>query len=251
MKKNSLKILLPLIVFAVAASSAHQTTKWGVQDIERPQPQVVTPGATDNAAPSDAIVLFDGTNLSEWKSCNDGGEAKWKLKDGYMEIVPGTGDIHTRQLFGSCQVHIEWSIIDEDLNEEGNDFGNSGVFLMERYELQILDSYEKATYPDAQAGAIYGQSPPQVNVCKKPGQWQSYDIIFHAPIFSGEKVIKTATITVFHNGVLIQDNWEIWGATYLTPPVPYVVHDAKMPLRLQEHHHAMRYRNIWIRSLDD
>jgi len=250
MKKNSRKILLPLVVLTVAASAARQVTQWGVHDAARPQPPIVTPGKTDNAPPSDAIVLFDGSDLSGWKSCNDGGEAKWKLKNGYMEIVPGTGDIHTRELFGSCQVHIEWCIID-GLKKEGQDSGNSGVFLMERYELQVLDSYDSATFPDGQAGAIYGQSPPQVNVCKQPGQWQSYDIIFHAPVFEGERVVKAATITVFQNGVLIQDNWEIWGATYLPPPVPYVAHAAKMPLRLQEHHHAMRYRNIWIRSLED
>jgi len=250
MKKVIQKSLLILVVFAIVASAAQQVTQWGVHDSSRPRPPIVTPGEIDSVPPSDAIVLFDGTDFSEWKSCNDGGEAKWKVKDGYMEVVPKTGDIHTRQLFGSCQLHIEWCT-PEIVKGNGQGCGNSGLFLMERYELQILDSYNNVTYADGQAGAIYGQNPPQVNVCKKPGQWQTYDIIFHAPVFKDDKVVKSATITVFQNGVLVQDHWEIKGATYLKPPVRYEPHADKMPLRLQDHHNPMRFRNIWIRPLED
>jgi len=250
MKKMVRSSFLSLGVFALAASAAQQVTQWGVHDNSRPKPPIVMPGETDNSPPSDAIVLFDGTDLSEWKSCKDGGEAKWKVKDGYMEVVPKTGDIHTRQLFGSCQVHIEWCT--PDIAEgNGQERGNSGLFLMERYELQMLDSYNNATYADGQAGAIYGQNPPQVNACKKPGQWQTYDIIFHAPVFEGEKVTKAATVTVFQNGVLVQDHWKIKGATFYKTSTHYEPHAEKMPLRLQDHRNSMRFRNIWVRSLDD
>jgi len=137
------------------------------------------------------------------------------------------------------------------VKENGQSRGNSGLFLMERYELQILDSYGNITYADGQAGAVYGQNPPQVNVCKKPGQWQSYDVVFHAPVFKNDKVVKPAIITVFQNGVLIQDNWEIKGITYHKKPSHYEPHADKMPLRLQDHHNPMRFRNIWVRSLED
>jgi len=245
------KSLLFLIVIAMVAFAGQEVSQWAVHDRSRPHPPIVTPGKVDSAPPSDAIVLFDGQNLSEWKSCKDESEAKWKVKDGYMEVVPKTGDIHTRQLFGSCQLHIEWCIPDPDANAKDQSHGNSGLFMMERYEIQILDSYSNVTYADGQAGAVYGQNPPQVNVCKKPGQWQSYDVVFHAPVFKDDKVVKSAIITVFQNGVLVQDHWEIKGATYLKPPVRYVPHADKMPLRLQDHHNSMKFRNIWIRPLND
>ncbi|MBN2210538.1 MAG: DUF1080 domain-containing protein [Sedimentisphaerales bacterium] len=249
MKTIILTSFLIIIVFSIIAL-AQQITQWAVHDESRPHPPVVTPGKTDNDPPADATVLFDGSNLQAWQSCKDGGDVKWKLQDDYMEVVPKTGDIQTRQGFGSCQLHIEWST-PEVVTESGQKRGNSGVFLMGKYEVQILDSYENVTYADGQAAAVYGQNPPLVNACRKPGQWQTYDIIFHAPQFADDKVIKPGTMTVFHNGVLVQDHWEIKGITYHKIPSHYEPHADKMPLILQDHGNPLRFRNIWIRPLED
>ncbi len=226
-----------------------QGSKWGVHDLSRPRPRVVRPGQTDDAPPSDAVVLFNGTDFDHWKHVSGSDQVRWKIKDNYMEVTPKTGDIETREGFGSCQLHIEWRT-PEPVHGSGQGRGNSGIFFMGRYEVQVLDSYNNDTYPDGQAGAIYGQKPPLVNACRKPGQWQSYDIIFHAPIFENEKIQKPATITVFHNNVLVQDNWQIKGTTYHSKAAGYQAHPAKLPLRLQDHHNPMRFRNIWIRPLD-
>jgi type 1 glutamine amidotransferase len=233
-----------------SSQSLPQDSQWAVHDKKRPRPTIVKPGMTDNAPPSDAIVLFDGTDLSKWTSLKDGGEAKWKVQEGYMEVVSKTGDIQTREPFGSCQLHIEWQtpIV---IKGQGQGRGNSGVFLMGKYEVQVLDSYNNETYADGQAGALYGQNPPLVNVCKKPGQWQSYDIIFHAPEFEGESVTKPATITVLQNGILVQDHWEIKGTTFHKTPAHYQPHAKKLPLRLQDHGNPMRFRNVWIRPLEN
>lgn len=180
-----------------------------------------------------------------------------------MEAVPRTGDIQTRQPFGSCQLHIEWRVPDI-VKENGQRHGNSGVFLMGKYEVQILDSYQNnmyemlvldsyqnQMYADGQAGAVYGQNPPLVNACKKPGQWQSYDVIFHAPIFENDKVVKPATVTILQNGVLVQDHWQIQGTTFHGERAYYEPHAEKMPLRLQDHGNPMHFRNIWIRPLEN
>ncbi|HKP84456.1 MAG TPA: DUF1080 domain-containing protein [Blastocatellia bacterium] len=213
------------------------------------EPTVVTPGKTAGDAPSDAIVLFDGKDLSKWRSLNDGSEAKWAVKDGYMQVLPKTGDIATKQEFGDCQLHIEWATPAE-VKGEGQGRGNSGVFLMERYEVQVLDSYENKTYYHGQAGAIYKQHAPLVNACRKPGEWQTYDIVFKAPKFDEQgKVIERARITVLQNGVLIQNNVEIYGNTYHDKPALYVAHGAKASLKLQDHGDLVRYRNIWVREL--
>jgi hypothetical protein len=204
----------------------------------------------NSGAPSDAIVLFDGTDFSAWKSQKDDSEPKWKLQDGYMEVVPKTGRIETCQTFGSCQLHIEWCT-PEIAAKPGQKRGNSGVFLMGKYEVQVLDSYENVTYADGQAGAIYGQNPPLVNACRKPGEWQAYDIIFHAPVFKGKKVVKPATITVLQNGVLVQDHWEIQGSTLHKKRSFYEKHPSKLPLVLQDHNDPVRFRNIWIRPLEN
>lgn len=242
--------LLVVVVFAMISCASQQIGQWPIHSELRPRPPIVVSGETDNAPPSDAIVLFDGKNVSEWKSCKEGGEVKWKIKDGYMEVVPETGDVQTRQAFASCQLHVEWRTPDV-VEENGQKRGNSGIFLMGKYEVQILDSYENNSYADGQAGAIYGQSPPLVNACKKPGLWQTYDIIFHAPVFDGANVIKPATITVFQNGVLVQNHWEIKGTTFHKTLASYEPHLAQMPLRLQDHGNPMRFRNIWIRPLKD
>lgn len=237
-------------VLAVVAGAAEKTYQWGVHDESRPVPAVVTPGQTDNDPPSDAIVLFNGTGLSAWKNTKDGDDAKWTVQDGYLQVAPGAGDIETRQGFGSCQLHIEWRTPDV-VSGNGQGRGNSGIFLMGKYELQVLDSYDNKTYADGQAGSIYGQKPPLVNVCRKPGQWQTYDVIFHAPVFDGDKVVKPATVTVIQNGVLVQDHWTIEGSTFHKVRSHYEPHADKLPLKLQDHGNPTRFRNIWIRPLDD
>jgi hypothetical protein len=206
------------------------------------EPRVINPGPP----PADAIVLFGGTDLSQWQH-EGGGKAAWEVKDGEA-TVNGTGDIATKQPFGDCQLHIEWATPAE-VSGEGQGRGNSGVILQGRYELQILDSYQNQTYFNGQAGAVYSQYAPLVNVSRKPGQWQSYDVIFHAPRFDENgKLLKAATITVLHNGVLVQDHVEIQGPT-AQQPARYEPHPLKQPLVLQDHGNPVRFRNIWIREL--
>ncbi|MCP4710701.1 MAG: DUF1080 domain-containing protein, partial [Planctomycetes bacterium] len=218
---------------------------WGVHDVNRPPRPVVTPGPTNSSPPSDAVVLFDGTDLSNWQSVRNANPAQWKVENGYMEAAKGTGDIQTRQSFGDCQLHIEWATPTEVVgNSQGR--GNSGVFLLNTYEVQVLDSYDNVSYPDGQAGAIYGQKPPLVNASRRPGLWQTYDIFFRGPKFSGDKLIQPATITVVHNGVLIQDHWTIEGETLFQQRARYTPHPDKLPIKLQDHGNPVRYRNIWI-----
>jgi hypothetical protein len=212
------------------------------------EPPIVTPGKAGSDPPSDATILFDGTDLSTWKSAADGSDAKWLVKDGYMQVVPKTGDIATKQEFGDCQLHIEWAT-PEQVKGQGQERGNSGVFLMERYEVQVLDSYQNKTYFHGQAGAIYNQYAPLVNASRKPGEWQTYDIIFKAPKFDEQgKVTERARITVLHNGVLIQNNVEIYGNTWHDRAALYIAH-GPASLKLQDHGNPVRYRNIWIRQL--
>jgi hypothetical protein len=210
----------------------------------RDEPKIIDAGPP----PSDAIVLFNGEDLAQWTSQKDGGAARWEIKDG-VATVNGTGTIVTRQSFGDCQLHIEWAT-PEKVKGEGQGRGNSGVYLQNRYELQVLDSYENKTYFHGQAGSIYKQHAPLVNVCREPGQWQSYDIVFHAPRFDpGGKLLKAATITVLQNGVLVQDHVEILGATGPKGAPKYEAHALKQPLALQDHGNPVKYRNIWIREL--
>ena len=186
-------------------------------------------------------------NLSGWSA--EGSAAKWKVIDGYAEVAPGAGDILTRDKFGDAQLHIEWATPAVPKGE-GQDRGNSGVFLMERYEVQVLDSYNNKTYYHGQAGSVYKQHAPLVNASRRPGEWQAYDIVFRAPRFDEQgKVIDRARVTVFHNGVLIQNNAEIYGITYNDRPSIYIAHSPLEPLRLQDHGNPTRYRNIWIRRL--
>jgi hypothetical protein len=206
------------------------------------EPQVVDPGPP----PGDAIVLFDGRDLSQWQA-EGGGQARWEVKDG-VAIVNKTGSLMTKLPFGDCQLHIEWAT-PAAVSGDGQGRGNSGVIFQGRYELQILDSYQNKTYFNGQAGALYSQYAPLVNVSRKPGEWQSYDVIFHAPRFDQEgKLLQPGTMTVLQNGVLVQDHVEIKGLTALQPP-KYVPHPPKLPLVVQDHGNPIRFRNIWIREL--
>ena len=224
---------------------------WQVHDPQRPVPLVVTPGTEDRLPPSDAVVLFDGTNLSAWKGTKQPNQpALWKVENGYIEVVPQTGDIETKEAFGSCQLHIEWAA-PATVKGDSQGRGNSGIFFMGRYEVQVLDSYNNLTYADGQAGAVYGQNPPLVNACRAPGQWQTYDIIFHAPKFEGDKLVRPADVTVLHNGLLVQDGWILTGPTAWKQRPPYEPHPDKLPVSLQDHGNPVRYRNIWIRPLPD
>jgi hypothetical protein len=242
------------LLFACAAY-AQVDTRWKIHDMDRPVPPVVTPGTsstqeTPGKAPSDAVVLFDGKDLSQWLD-KENGPAKWNVGNGYFEVAAHTGNIHTKQSFGDCQLHVEFS---EPVPPKGEsqERGNSGVFLMGLYEIQVLDSYENRTYADGQASAVYGQYPPQVNASRPPGQWQWYDIVSHAPRFdTGGKLLKPARITVFHNGVLVQDNVEPTGPTGHGERPPYKAGPDKLPLALQDHGNPVRYRNIWIRELKE
>ncbi|MGQ0703609.1 MAG: 3-keto-disaccharide hydrolase [Gemmatimonadales bacterium] len=216
-----------------------------------PAPAVVEPGpasAPPLLPPRDAVVLF-GADLAAWRNVR-GGAAPWKVGDGYFEIAPGTGGIETVRGFGDVQVHIEWSAPAPPQGRD-QDRGNSGVFLMGKYEVQILDSYGNPTYPDGSAGAVYGQYPPMVNASRAPGEWQSYDIIFRRPRFgpSGE-LLEPAFLTVTHNGVLVQDHVALTGPTGHQRRPPYEAHPDRLPLSLQDHGHRVRFRNVWVRELE-
>ncbi len=238
----SCAVLLPLS-FVVAWS----VQSWKVHDPARPHPPVITPGV-GNAPPSDAIVLFDGKSLEHW-SKGDGSPAHWKLVDGSMEVAAG-GGIQTNQKFGSCQIHLEWAS-PQEVKGTGQGRGNSGVFLMGIYEVQVLDSYQNKTYADGQGAALYGQSPPWVNACRPPGEWQSYDIIFMRPHFDDAgQVTRRATITVLHNGVVVHHAFDIWGATAHKRVAEYRKHADRLALSLQDHGNPVRFRNVWIRPLE-
>jgi hypothetical protein len=235
---------------APAGLRAAELQKWGVHDDTRPMPPVVDPGPAFPPAPvpADAIVLFDGKDLSGWTTAK-GAPAKWLVKDGYMEVVKGTGAIQTARTFGDCQLHVEWASPSPAVGS-GQDRGNSGVFLMNTYEVQVLDSYQSRTYADGTAAALYGQYPPLVNVTRKPGEWQTYDIVFRAPRFDQNgAVVSPARMTVIHNGVLVHDAQELTGPTAHKARPPYKAHADKMPIGLQDHGHPVRFRNIWIREL--
>ncbi|WP_317042768.1 DUF1080 domain-containing protein [Catalinimonas alkaloidigena] len=211
------------------------------------EPRVVTPGDAQTP-PSDAVVLFDGKNLSQWTNAS-GGAAGWTVADGVMTVKPGAGIIKTKEGFGSCQLHIEWR---EPANIQGTSQGrgNSGVFLMGLYEVQVLDSYKNRTYSNGQAGSIYKQHVPLVNAMRPPGEWQVYDIIFMAPRFNKEgRCIEQARVTLLHNGVLVQNNVSLMGPTeYKGLPI-YKQHEDARPIELQDHGNPVSFRNIWVRPL--
>lgn len=224
-------------------------SKWKVHDIDRPRPAVVEPAAEPGGPPSDAIVLFDGSTLDQWVD-KDGNPAAWKLVDGAMEIN-NTGDIFTKESFGDCQLHIEWRAPDPPVSNSQHR-GNSGIFLMNRYEIQVLDCYDNLTYADGQAGGLYGQYPPLVNASRKPGEWQTYDIILRAPRFRDGELQQPGILTVIHNGVVTLNAVEILGSSGHKTVATYRAHEAAAPIRLQDHkdRQPLRYRNIWIRPIE-
>jgi hypothetical protein len=256
MKKLSAVMLCFLM--AVSGLAAEEPTKvatpevkkWEAHDLTRPKPEVRTPGAPTDAEfakpPEGAIILFDGTDLSKWerhpnpKEQPPVKEPKWKVGDGYFEVVANSGNIYTTEKFGDCRIHIEWATPSEyKPNAKGQNRGNSGLFLPGHNELQILDSYENETYADGQAAAVYGKHPPALNVCRKPGEWQSYDITLEQSRFDEKrKLIKPATLTVVHNGILVQDH------------VPLDGNSNAGTLGIQDHYTPVRFRNIWVQKME-
>ncbi len=248
---SGLLLSLPILV-ASAQEQSKEYPKAGkmepnMTEFWLPQPKIVTPG-TAKMAPSDAIVLFDGTNLSEWESTRKGNPIGWEIKEGALVVKGGTGAIRTKQKFESFQLHLEWSAPTEIVGT-GQGRANSGVFLQERYEVQILDNYENETYSNGQAGSIYKQTRPLVNAMRKPGEWNVYDIIYTAPIFKEDGTcIYPPRVTVIHNGVVVQNNTTILGPTEYIGIPKQTAHGAGS-IMLQDHGNPVRFRNIWIREL--
>ena len=232
---------------------------WKVHDIKRPHPKMVTPGTESTQErpgrpPSDAVVLFDGKDLSQWQERgskekpNYLGAPTWKVENGSFYAMSSSGSIFSKGKFGDAQFHVEWAA-PQEIDGSGQWRGNSGVLLMNRYEIQVLDSWNNPTYADGQAGAIYGQYPPMVNASRKPGEWQAFDIVFEAPKFEGQKVVKQAHVTVFHNGVLVHHRQPIVGRMAHQVVGTYEPHAPEEPLGLQNHDTKTRFRNIWVRRL--
>ena len=251
-------LAIPLTLMIAAPPSAappEAPQEWAPNDRNRPEPPIITAGTASTQAhagvpPSDAIVLFNGKDLSNWESLN-GGPAKWTVGNGYFEVQPKTGDIKTKASYGDCQLHLEWATPNPPHGQD-QDRGNSGVYLQGLYEIQVLDSYNNVTYADGEAAAIYGQAPPLVNATRPPGQWQTYDIILHGARFDQDgKLRRRANVTVILNGVLVQDHVDIVGPNNVKLRGPNEPTAEKLPLRLQDHNHLVRYRNIWIRELKE
>ena len=250
------RALIAGLCLATLTVGAAETKKEGAMSSQDPKatevwspiPAKVTPGATPGAPPSDAIVLFDGKSLAGWKSVN-GGDAKWRIDKGDLVVAPGTGDIQTKQNFGDVQLHVEWYLPKLPPDKVNQDRANSGVFLQDVYEVQVLDNFENKTYVNGMVGSIYKQHPPLVNATLPAEKWQTYDIIFTAPRFAADgSVTSPARMTVLHNGVLVQNNAVLKGATTYIGLPSYKAH-GEMPLRLQDHSHEVRFRNIWLRKL--
>jgi len=238
----------------VTALSAAPDPNWLGHDRERPLPPVVNPGTASTqdqpgVPPSDATVLFDGKDLSAWVAM-DGSPTKWIVKDGALECVPGSGYVRSLQSFGDCQLHVEWAT-PTTVKGDSQGRGNSGVFFgYDRYEIQVLDSYENKTYADGSAASIYGQYPPLVNATRPPGQWQTYDLIWTAPRFDADgKLLSKAYVTVIHNGVLVQNHVEFTGPDPWIGRPPYKAHPERLPIAFQDHGNPVRFRNIWVREL--
>ncbi|MFN8355350.1 MAG: DUF1080 domain-containing protein [Spirosomataceae bacterium] len=261
MKKLTILCSAALVMLSLAATAqtrgistppakSPMDMKPEMTEIWEPEVRVVTPGKTNADPPSDAIVLFDGKDLSQWVSAKDGSPAKWAVKDGYMEVVPGTGDIKTKLKFGDCQLHIEWSAPDNAPNDQGQMRGNSGVFFQDRYELQVLDNYQNRTYRNGQAGSIYKDHAPLVNPIRKPDEWNTYDVIYTAPRFKPDGSLDyPARITVLFNGVLVQNNVTIAGLTNYIGLHFYPQAHGEDVIHLQDHDCKPQFRNIWIRRL--
>lgn len=247
-----------LLLSAVAATAVHAQggpvpgDSWPQHSRQRPLPPVVTPPAQKLpvAPPKDAIVLFDGKSLDGWETAAHK-PAGWKLLgDGAMEVAKGTGDIQTKAAFGDIELHVEW-MSPKPAEGSDQDRGNSGVFLMSTYEIQVLDSWQNVTYADGTAASIYGEFPPKVNASRPPGEWQSYDITWTRPRFDASgALVSPARVTVKHNGVLVHDNVALVGPTTNMRRTPYSAHADRLPLKLQDHGHPVRFRNIWVRDLE-
>ena len=241
LKKMCASLVFALYTIHLAGVGLVNAQEWK-SGVTWSEPPVVAPGDTDRSAPSDAIVLFDGTNLSKW----EGGD-KWLVEDG--EAIPQEGEIVSKQTFGDIQLHVEWSSPDE-IKGSGQGRGNSGIFLMRKYEVQVLDSFQNETYFDGQAAAIYKQTPPMANAMRKPGEWNTYDILFNAPEFHvNGSLRKPAYVTVIHNGVVVLNHFEILGNTGYTEAPAYEPHAEKAPISIQFHNDPVRFRNIWVREL--
>ena len=254
-RQAKLPVLFAILTLAVTSPNSMEAQNplgsWPQHSKDRPRPPVVAPGTPAFVAPpGDAVVLFDGSSLAKW-SHGEGGPAKWRVVDGAFEVVPKTGTMTTRDGFGDVQLHIEW-MSPKPPRGTDQDRGNSGVFFGGgRYEVQVLDSYQNDTYADGQAGALYGQYPPLVNASRPPGEWQTYDIVFRRPRFDNAgKVQSPARLTVFHNGILVQDNAALVGPTAHTTRPPYEAHGDRLPISLQDHGHPVRFRNVWLRDLE-
>jgi hypothetical protein len=221
-------------------------TPWRIHDMSRPRPPVLAPGPVVGAPPADAIVLFNGKDLSQWTG-RGGGPAAWPVRNGYFETGAKAGSIATKDSFGDVQLHVEFQIPVEGAGTPSH--GNSGVILMGLYEIQIIDSYQADHYPDGQGGSIYGEWPPLVNPAGKPGDWQTYDIVFEAPRFNGTALLAPAYFTLMWNGVLVHNRQPVAGPTRLLTLHQYTPHAAELPLQLQDHSSPVKFRNVWIRRL--
>ena len=251
------KILSSLALLSMTfcvVQAQENLTKPEQTEFYEPVPKVITPAVKVGDAPSDAIVLFNGKDLASFESAKDGSAALWTFKpadtEGGVTVNPGKGDIRTKQSFGDCQLHIEWRSPMEPDSLKGQKKGNSGVFFFERYEVQVLNCYQNTTYTNGQAGSIYKQTPPLVNACRKPGEWQTYDIIFTAPRWrKNGSMEKPGYLTVIHNGIIVQNHTEIQGTSeYIGPPI-VKAHGMKGQIKLQDHGNLVSYRNIWVREL--
>ena len=273
--KNKILVLAGLAVVNVLPVLAQTTTapaatkpaqhamepagKWFVHDEKRPQPKIVMPGAAFSQsapAPSDAEVIFDGHGLAKWENIK-GEPADWRTQDDYVETKPHGGGIRTKGKWADFQLHVEWAAPNPP-HGTGQSRGNSGILINNMYEIQVLDSYQSPTYPDGQAGAVYGQSPPLVNASKPPGEWQTYDILFESPRWNDKgELVKKAVVTVLFNGVVVQNHYELVGCTDgINPAVPYrsaskypAPHAPEVFIQLQDHSNPVRFRNIWIRPM--
>jgi hypothetical protein len=244
--------LVMAMMDSLGSTAVQIPADYPIHSMDRPQPHVVDPGpyAGMRKPPSDAVVLFDGHSLDDWQSADSSGKpARWTVADGYMEVVAGTGNIATKRGFGDVQLHVEF-MAPVPVKGEGQGRGNSGVFLMGIYEVQVLDSYQNPTYADGAVGAIYGQYPPLVNASRPPGEWQTYDIVFHRPRFGANgSLTNPARMTILFNGVLIQDDAVLTGPTAHKQRPPYEKHPDRLPLILQDHGDLVRFRNVWVREI--
>ena len=246
--------LVPGLLAATVISAEWDTitrhSGWKQHSMRRPKPTVVVPADLPGQPPADAVILFDGKSLDKFEKPG-GGKPNWTLGDGYFEVKPGSGPIASKYTFGDVQLHVEWASPDPAIGK-GQDRGNSGVFLMNQFEIQVLDNFEAETYADGQAGAIYGQYPPLANATRPPGQWQTYDIAFRRPRFDAAgKLLEPARITVIHNGIVVQNNEVIYGPTSWLRYDPYAKGPETGPIELQDHGHKVRFRNIWARPLPE